>query len=44
MKVVMENSAVKGYHKVHVRLCKDSEMLILVTATLLNTRVILKFP
>ena len=41
MKVMIQNSSIKGYHEFKVRSHKDLEMLILMTPILLPTRVIL---
>ena len=42
MKVVIQNSAIKGNHEFHVKLHKYLEMLILAAPILLLTWVILK--
>ena len=41
MKVVIQNSAIKGRHEFHVKTHKDLEMLIFPTTTLLLTRLTL---
>ena len=40
-KVVVENSAIKFYHELHLRSHKDLEILILAAPFFLNTKVIL---
>ena len=39
MKIVIQKSAIKGYHEFNIRQHKDLEMLIMVTPNLLLTRV-----
>ena len=41
MKVVIQNSAIKGRHEFHLKTHKDLEMLILSTSFLLLTRLTL---
>ena len=43
MKVVIQNSAIKDYHKFHIRLHKDLEIIILMALILLLKRVILQW-